>query len=427
MWLIPLLFGLLVRLIAGGYLGFWFLYASGAVRFYRWFGWIVGRFDKAVVIEKRAIGDAAVRSIAQGIMSNTRCKRLVLNEVGMTERSIDMLVTMVQTNSSLTELDISTNGELGPSVDRVAQAVMQKGNFSLLDLSNTGVLPRSVFASLLQHKQLRCLKLWGTRFEDEDFEMMARALQEPQVALEELDLTWCPMSAQGIKMLAEGLSSNRRIKSLILARTSLDPSCGAPLGAMLRTNSVLQTLDLSYNFQFDEGYLQVFYALAEENKSLTKLSMTGMSVGYVGLVHLLRNNSTLRVLDVQMFEAFADVSLLQIARALVGHKSLERFDFFVVGDLAKLGDKTNAQIMSLLRQNGSLIESGFLQHQALCARNRRLHQAAKDAAMALLMIRARKNERCVLHAMPKEIVALIAKDVWASKTQVGVWEKKVKK
>lgn len=390
----------------------WFFVYEWILFFLYWlFGQWYASIGEEVAVVGREIGDAGVASIARGVIRNKKCKNLTLMRVGMTDASQHALLEVLRRSKSLQELHFAGNHEAGVSLEQVADAAMEERRIRVLELSFTSLRKERVFRSLLRHKSvLRCLVCAWSPFGDADYIALAEALRCEDVLLEELDLRGSDMASEaGLEEIAHALRHNKHLKVLNLWKTELGPRAGQALGMMLRENSTLQTLDCSMNRRLAGGCVAIFESL-KENSTLTNLQLHGCSFApscVISMADMLRCNSTLRVLSAH----FLHLEFHALVEALKENKSLACLD------LAPLPQRREWH--DLLHENGTLIDCSVLKE--LCARNRKMHLKAKRVAMALLMIRARKNERCILHGMPKEIVQIIARKVWESKTEIRVW------
>lgn len=217
-------------------------------------------------------------------------------------------------------------------------------------------------------------------------------------------------------MIAEALKSNKRLKHLELSYANCEERDARHIASMLLVNSTLQSLDLSGNALEDEGCDAICSAM-KENSSVTSLSLISCSLSsesISGVAEMLLCNSMLQKLSIR-FPSVETKDLQLLGEALAHNSTLSVLNF--------QSKAWEIDAKELFMRNTSLIDcpgtSKLLKE--VCLRNRKMRLKARKAAMALLMIRARRHEKSMLHVLQKEIVALIARHVWNSKTEIDFW------
>ena len=115
-------------------------------------------------------------------------------------------------------------------------------------------------------------------------EMLVRA-----ASLQELSLAWNQLRLQGVKALADPLTSNvgAQLRVLDLSWNSLNSEGAQVVGALLRANTSLQTVDLSHNNIHGKGAM-VLAAGVNQAEGLTNLNLAGNPLGESGVKALLR-------------------------------------------------------------------------------------------------------------------------------------------
>lgn len=157
-----------------------------------------------------------------------------------------------------------------------------------------------------------------------------------------------------------------------------------------------------------------------QNTMLKKLELSADAFreeGFKALAAMLRTNSTMQSLVFAQRIRFED-GMQPLARALVGHKSLQKL---LWPNMREQLAESCSRI--LMEGNGSLLNCGnaFVE---VCERNRKMRNKAREAVQTLRVLRNGKPN--VFHLLPKDVVKMIGVLVWESRTEVAIWGEKKK-
>jgi hypothetical protein len=138
---------------------------------------------------------------------------------------------------------------------------------------------------LVSNKRIQSLQLQWNLLGSEGAAALASGLAATKF-LRFVDLTGNELEEEGAIALAAGLKDNRSIQSLVIAENQIGNEGVTVLAQALIGNSTLQTLDVSNNNIFEEGAVVLATVLAEHNRSLVELRLTGNSLRDEGAVAL---------------------------------------------------------------------------------------------------------------------------------------------
>ncbi|KAJ8253682.1 hypothetical protein COCON_G00202940 [Conger conger] len=286
-----------------------------------------------------SLGDSGVKFLCTGLMSpSCNLQRLGLNSCDLTEKSCDILVSVLSSSSPLRHLDLSYNnlrdsgvkllcpGMMSPmcklerlglncceltekSCDIVASA-LQSSNSPLIDLDlsynnlgDSGV--KLLYAGMIT--KLQKLELNSCDLTEKSCDIVASALQSSNSPLRHLDLSYNNLRDSGVKLLCAGLMSpmtNVQLQSLRLGCCNLTEGCCDALASVLRSpHSELRDLELRDNELLDPGVIALSAGLEDPHCKLQRLGLSGCRVtqrGCDSLASALRSNpSHLRELDLR--------------------------------------------------------------------------------------------------------------------------------
>lgn len=362
-----------------------------------------------------------MKLVARGIAKNSSILSVELQ--GLRPQCKDFLVEMLHTNQGLEELDLTRNPDLGDeALLAIVQAALQEGRIDAIYMhySCSARAVDSICALLAENnlalKNFGVSKICGGEV---DGRLVAELLRRDR-RLEELSLADCSLSGKAVCMIAEAMEQNRTLTSLSLSGCSL-VGAGAALERMLATNSTLECLILADSMGIeDQGADWIVRGMQKNCGALTKLYLTNTELTKKGLAciaDMLQTNKTLQALHLREIRVGSegDEEIKALARAVAQHPALE-FMYW-----PSLSTTVLASCEEILQKNGSLLHCG-MQFEGICKRNAENRSRARLSVMTLLLVRWGRQEN-ILHALPKDVVKLVAKQLWETRTQIETWSK----
>ncbi|XP_041960842.1 NACHT, LRR and PYD domains-containing protein 12-like isoform X18 [Alosa sapidissima] len=282
------------------------------------------------------LGDSGVKLLSKGLSSpDCKLQTLRLADCKLTDKSYEMVASVLQSPNSLQELDLSDN-DLGDSGAQLLSKGLSSSNCKIhtLRLTDCKLSEKScgIVASVLQspnslieldlnyndlgdsgvqllskglsssHCKLQTLRLAKCTLSEKSCGIVATVLQSPN-SLIELDLNYNDLRDSGVQLLSKGLSSPHcKLQTLRLAKCKLlEKSCGIVATVLQSPNSLIE-LDLSHNDLRDSGVQLLSKGLSSPHCKLQTLRLRkcGFSdEGYVCLaLTLMLNPSCVKKLDV---------------------------------------------------------------------------------------------------------------------------------
>lgn len=187
----------------------------------------------------------------------------------------------------------------------------------------------------------------------------------------------------------------------------------------------LTSLDVRANAHIsDEGAVQLAALIESEKCCLKILDASATAIGDVGVARLAKTLElgTLKLLDLSRCQ-FGCSGAARLAEALCVNSSLIQLHIWH-NNITRNGVR---ELVDALKVNGCLLEFGFDFHdfgygeqvKALLERNHNLVSTARSAALFLIGIRCGTNLQGMgdLGRLSKDVVILIAKQVWATRGQ----------
>lgn len=375
---------------------------------------------KCVGVLSSQLGDEHAAPVIRGAAKSKVLQRLVLVNVHMTSASVDVLIDLVRESQSLRILEVAYN-KVEEGV-RLIEAVVDEGRISRVSLDSNDVLCNERFFAALQSKRnkaLQSISLAHSKIDSGGYKALSELLSEEHGVLREISLESC-LDGQGMALVCKALQRNKGLRSLCFAsnNSTQEHGVGKLVGDMLRSNTGLMSLDFRwFPLAEDEDWKEMLYAL-KSNTTLKILLLRGCdlpaaALGY--LAEVLQVNSTLFSLDISGQELPND-DLIAFVKYLVGNKHISRLQ------LPFLEESVTKACYELLLGNGAIVECGG-EFEEIRKRNVAMHQSARKAAIAVLMIRWRQEEETLLHKLPKDIVKIIARHIIDTKTEVSSWAK----
>jgi Ran GTPase-activating protein (RanGAP) involved in mRNA processing and transport len=193
---------------------------------------------------------ATVRSIADGVQSNTTLRKLDLRQCRLDDQGISVLALAIR-NASLLELDLSGN------------AITSVGVRALVDDTVEAV------------KTLTKLSLWANCIRSEGAIILADALgRNAMPSLKGLDLDHCGIYDDGFVALVSALEQDTSLQILNLQGNHFDERSYMALAESLPHIKGLQQIDFSVNESFQSNRLLLLECF-RKNTSLVKINIFG--------------------------------------------------------------------------------------------------------------------------------------------------------
>ncbi|XP_062387741.1 NACHT, LRR and PYD domains-containing protein 12-like [Sardina pilchardus] len=179
----------------------------------------------ALDLSDNDLGDSGVQLLSKGL-SSSQCKlrTLRLADCKLTDKSCELVASVLQTPTSLKELDLSFNN---------------------LEDSGVQVLSKGLSTP---HCKLQTLRFAGCKLADKSCELVALVLQSPN-SLVALDLSHNDLGDSGVQLLSKGLSSPHcKLQILRLCKCGISDDGYVCLALILKSNpSCVKELDMSNN------------------------------------------------------------------------------------------------------------------------------------------------------------------------------------
>uniref|UniRef100_M3XL18 Uncharacterized protein n=1 Tax=Latimeria chalumnae TaxID=7897 RepID=M3XL18_LATCH len=268
-------------------------------------------------LSNNPIRDAGMSLICN--VSNNQIQKLSLNSCSFTSGCCEVLSSCMRRNRSLTDLDLSFNQ-------------IQDSGMSLICKAD--------------NDQIQNLRLNSCSLTSGCCEALCSFLKQNQ-SLRELDLSFNQLKDLGMSEICK--ADNNHLQKLSLKRCILTSGCCEALSSFLKQNQSLRELDLSSNIIEDSGMSEICKA---DNNQLQKLSLNSCiltSVCCEALCSFLKQNQSLRELDLSSNE-LKDSGLSEICEA--DNNQLQKLRL----NSCSLTSGCCEALCSFLKQNQSLRE-----------------------------------------------------------------------
>ncbi|KAK1803646.1 hypothetical protein P4O66_020753 [Electrophorus voltai] len=261
------------------------------------------------------------------------CRKAQLRKCKLTEKSCEVLASVLTSNSCLTELDLSNNKLCDSGVKKLCTG-LQCPNCKLekLRLYNCSIREEgcAALASALKKNpssHLRELNLSNNEPGDSGVKKLSDLLEDPHCKLEKLELYNCSITEEGCAALASALKKNPSshlrelnlsnnkpghsgvkklsdllkdqrctLETLQLYNCSItEEGCAALASALKKNPSHLRELNLSYNKPGDSGVKKLSDLLEDPHCKLEKLELYNCSIteeGCAALASALKKNAS---------------------------------------------------------------------------------------------------------------------------------------
>lgn len=395
---------------------------------------------KLVLDGNRMRGDSA-RLLMEGL--KRAGDQLSLFELGLQESlDLESLSTIFDSLDSIKSLQVL---DIGRNIIDVAEALKIAG-------------------TLLTNATLRTLRMSECQIRDEAIVLISKALENTK-SLTEVDLSKNEFQSVGWKSLCVAIKSNPKFPCKVhLHGNIFDADFMIEMAEVLRNNSSLIHLSVGhlssdgiYADNIKSSFIDIFKASCDILSALkyntvlkslyldfngyieaTVCKMLGeMLYCNTSIISLVINNAILDgEADEEWVRCFAynvgikklffrdcDISakvLKALAQSLQHNNSIDTLSIDI--DYAISEDATDALVESL-QTNTSLIRcdsKNLTRTESFMERNRAIHDAVRSAALFLIGIRrtANRSGQGLLANIPKDVVTLLAKYVWATRADI---------
>ena len=204
-------------------------------------------------------------------LKNTQIRQLIISKTGVSDPDFKSLASYIESTTTLQELSIGFNNVSVESIELICKALHSNSSIKSLDMRGCVLTPP------------HCTHL-------------GQLLKNPiKCEIEELNLSHCSLTGDGVGELVSGLGDNHTLRDLDLVGNPITSEGAAAVATMLKTNSSLDTLWLEECSIGSDGGVELGAAL-EKNNTLKILWLSGNSLGDDGARGLsigLANNSSL--------------------------------------------------------------------------------------------------------------------------------------
>ena len=225
-------------------------------------------------------------------LHSSKLRVLRMYRTGISDPDFDCLARYIHSTTSLEVLGIGGNEISVESIDSLCRALSANSSMRILDMSYCYLTTSHCvcLGQLLRHPihcQIEELNLSGCGLTSDGVGEVVSGLSDNH-SLRELDLRRNQIGSEGAVAMATMLKTNSSLERLHLGRCGIGSSGGVELGAALERNKTLRHLGLSGNEQGDDGVRGLSAGL-ENNSSLEELGLyPDMSLGEEGVAFLLK-------------------------------------------------------------------------------------------------------------------------------------------
>ncbi len=276
---------------------------------------------KRLLLGNNIVGDDGAAAIAGFLRERSDspldCWYIAGNRIG--PRGLAHVCEALASDTRVTSLWLKRNPLKAAGMPAIAKLLRSNTKLEVLDLVNCGLLDaglETVLAALMgpgANKTLRHLYLGTNGISERSAPLIARFLAE-DCALESLFLSCNRLGDEGVEEVARGLAANRTIRRVSLASNCVGPRGAAALARALGQHPSIVLLDLGFtkatvavgelgNYIGDEGAAALAQML-RTNTVLRSLDLLHNYISQVGVNHLreaLKVNQTLVWLQLTQF------------------------------------------------------------------------------------------------------------------------------
>ena len=223
-------------------------------------------------------------------LHSSKLRELSMSGTGISDPDFECIASYIHSTTSLESLNIGENDISVESIDLLCKGLSANSSMRRLYMDHCHLTTSHCvcLGQLLRHS-IHC-------------------------KIEELDLSLCSMTSDGVGEVVSGLSDNHTLRELDLSGNQIGSEGAVAVATMLKRNSSLETLRLDICSIGSSGSVELGVAL-ERNKTLKVLLLNGNAIGDDGVRGLcvgLENNSSLEELYLNSDESLGEerVSLL---------------------------------------------------------------------------------------------------------------------
>ena len=229
-------------------------------------------------------------------LHSKKLRELNMKQTFISDPDFECLASCNHSTTSLEELRIGEDGMSIESVDSLCKALRANSSMRRLDMS----------LSHLTTSHCVCL---------------GQLLRHPiHCQIEELDLSGCRLTSDGVGEVMSGLSHNHTLRVLDLSNNQVGSAGAIAIATMLKTNKSIERLDLAWCGIGSSGGVELGAAL-ERNKTLRYLRLSENTLGDDGVRGLcvgLENNSSLVELWLNGDESLREEGVSLLLKCLEG-------------------------------------------------------------------------------------------------------------
>ena len=202
-------------------------------------------------------------------------------------------------SSKLKDLNMSGTGISDPDFECLASYIHSTTSLQKLSIKRNDISVDSLCKALSANSSIRKLSMSYCHLTTSHCVCLGQLLRHPiHCKIEDLNLTRCGLTSDGVGEVVSGLSDNHTLRVLALSDNQVRSEGAVAIATMLKTNSSLEGLYLQFCSIGSSGGVELGRAL-ERNKTLRGLWLFGNPLGDDGVRGLsegLETNSSLEVL-----------------------------------------------------------------------------------------------------------------------------------
>lgn len=343
------------------------------------------------------IGQGGALALVDLLKTNQHIAKLTMGYNNLEAKARKGIVETLTSNVTLTHVSMNGTNLSGQDLGaEVLKLIQVNATITYLSFADCGLGPndvKGIAEAVKANRVLKNLSLYANEFGTEGCKAFGELFAVNNV-LKEIDISDCKIDSEGIQLICEGL----------------------------KKNSVINTLFLDRNPCFEEPEaISTFAEYLKTNRSLTHVFLADTMMDLDGLHVLcqsLKYNCTVAVLGLNVDDIGSE-SAVEMADLIKCNFTLGQLD--LAGDI--FDEEGKRLIEDALKTNGSLLDFPNVSDavDALFERNISMHLKVGDVVATMLAVRRFKSSW--LNDAPKEIVAIIAKDLLKTKIDVEVWSR----